>query len=94
MPEMWRTHATIRNPFEVPDKTEAAFRDMDAGRPSFNGCMGCFRCRADDHGSCHGCSCPCDRWINPRLSKCGPACVSPWSEFPLATPEPQESSNG
>lgn len=38
---------------------EAAFRAMDEGVPGVAGCLGCFRCRAGDHGTCHGCSCPC-----------------------------------
>jgi hypothetical protein len=36
-----------------------AFRLIEQGKPGADGCLGCFRCRAGDHDSCHGCSCPC-----------------------------------
>lgn len=41
----------------------AGFRAIDADQPGVGGCFGCFRCRAGDHGTCHGCSCPCG-WRN------------------------------
>ena len=57
-----------------------AFDLIDRGLPGVGGCMGCFRCRAGDHGSCHGCACSCGwRWhpdyygtgfVSPCPEKC------------------------
>lgn len=38
-----------------------------------NGCLGCFRCRAGDHWSCHGCPCRCQHEGAP-LAVCPPEC--------------------
>lgn len=45
-----------------PDKFDytEAIRSMDQSEPGIEGCVGCFRCRASDHGTCHGCGCRCN----------------------------------
>lgn len=48
---------------------------MDEGLPGLYGCIGCFRCRADDHGSCHGCGCRCQGEYGG--DKCPEACTEP-----------------
>lgn len=51
--------AVVKAPKDGEYDYEGACAAQEADQPGLNGCYGCMRCRAGDHSSCHGCSCPC-----------------------------------
>lgn len=68
----------LYNEYEIAYDYTTALVTLDGwqGKPltGIDGCVGCFRCRARDHGSCHGCSCRCQNTDGHYGGKCPESC--------------------